>query len=230
MASYQKTLLCLANSRRPGGTCVAGKEFAAGKALGWIRPINTTNGGAISLRDRVYSNQSHADVLDIVTIDFESPKPHLHHQEDHQIDAGTCWKKSGRGTWKDVVAATDTVSGALWINEGSSYHGTNDKVSEASAAKLKGSLLLVEPVGLELVVGMESAYQAPDVRRVRAKFRYNDIAYNFVVTDEVIEQAYFAKGNGTYRIEDARLCVSVAEVLNGNATKLVAAVFTSDRV
>jgi hypothetical protein len=72
--------------RRPGGTCVAGKEFAGGKASDWIRPINAANNGAISLTDRLYNDKSHAHVLDIVKVTLLAPKPHLHHQEDHQID------------------------------------------------------------------------------------------------------------------------------------------------
>ena len=122
------------------------------------------------------------------------------------------------------------MQGPLWVNETSSFHGRNDKVSEASAAQLPGSLYLIEPVDLKLVVGRESSYQGPDVRRVRASFFYNKIPYNFVVTDEPVESLCFSKGDGTQRIKDARLCVSLAEVLNGNATKLVAAVITPERV
>jgi hypothetical protein len=103
-------------------------------------------------------------------------------------------------------------------------------VSEAIAATLAGSLLLIAPTRLDLVVGMETVYRAPDIRRVRADFQFNGTHYNFVVTDPVIEAAYFAKSNGTYRINGAKLCVSLAEVLNGSATKLVAAVITPDRV
>jgi hypothetical protein len=68
------------------------------------------------------------------------------------------------------------------------------------------------------------------VRRVRADFDYNGTRYNFVVTDPVIQAEYFAKPDGTYRVNDARLCISLAEILHGSATKLVAAVITSDRV
>ena len=230
MSTYSKSILCLANSRRPGGTCFAGKEFASGKAFDWIRPINAAHHGAVSDRDRLYQDNSHADLLDIVSIALKEPKPHLHHQEDHQILDDKYWVKTGRATWEDVVKATDVVEGALWVNEGSIRHGQNDKVSEVSAAKLAGSLYLIEPKNLDLVVGKESAFQAPDIRRVRAKFTYNGTRYNFVVTDDPVEQAYFAKGGGTYRINDVRLCVSLAEALNGNATKLVAAVITPDRV
>jgi hypothetical protein len=230
MSTYHKTILCLANSRRPGGTCFAGKEFAGGKSSGWIRPTNAAHGGAVSADDRLYPDRSHAELLDIVKVPLRAAKPHLHHQEDHQIDARYSWEKAGRAKWNNVIEATDVVGGLLWVNEDSSFHGQNDKVSEASVAKLPGSLYLIEPVDLDLVVGWESAYRAPDVRRVRANFFYNKIRYNFVVTDEPVESLYFEKGDGTYRIKDVRLCVSLAEVLNGNATKLVAAVITPDRV
>ena len=45
---YSKTILSLANSRRPDGHCFAGKEFANGTAGGWIRPINTAHRNAVS--------------------------------------------------------------------------------------------------------------------------------------------------------------------------------------
>jgi hypothetical protein len=41
---------------------------------------------------------------------------------------------------------------------------------------------------------------------------------------------YLAKGDGRYKIDNARLCISLAEILHGSATKLVAAVITPDRV
>jgi hypothetical protein len=230
MSIYQKAILCLANSRRPGGSCVAGKEYAGGKTSAWIRPINTAHEGAISDHDKVYQDNSHAELLDIVQMTLEKPVPHLHHQEDHQIDPGKYWKKTGRATWGQIVNATDTVKGALWSDGDHSFHGRNDKVSEEIAATLKGSLYLIAPTRLDLVVGYESAYQAPDVRRVRADFDYNGTRYNFVVTDPVIEDEYFAKADGSYRVNDARLCISLAEILHGSATKLVAAVITSDRV
>jgi hypothetical protein len=82
---YEKTILCLANSRRPGGRCFAGKEFANGATGPWIRPINAANSDAISEEDRTYQNGALADVLDIVTIPMQGPRPRAHHQEDHQI-------------------------------------------------------------------------------------------------------------------------------------------------
>lgn len=230
MKPYKKTIMSLANSRRPGGTCFAGREFASGKSYGWIRPINSAHNGAISDQDRLYKDGSHADILDIVSIALLEPKPNQHHQEDHQIKSDEYWQKIGRATWQDVVKATDTVNGALWVNEDSSYHGRNDKVSATTASTLTRSLYLIKPTTLNLIVAPESLFQGGSIRRVRADFTYNNISYNFVVTDEPTETAYMSKDDGKYNIEDARLCVSLAEASHGIATKLVAAVITSDRV
>src|SRR5262249_14722202 len=150
--------------------------------------------------------------------------PSDHQTENHQIDDGFYWTKKGRATWDQVVSATDTVKGPLWSNGDHSYHGLNDKVDEATAKTLDGSLLLIEPSQLELVVAEESKYGGGSVRRVRAKFTFDGNNYNFVVTDPWIETEYFAKPNGTYAVDGSRLCVSLAEILNGSATKLVAAV------
>jgi hypothetical protein len=95
---------------------------------------------------------------------------------------------------------------------------------------LTGSLLLIKPSGLDLAVGPESQYGGGSRRRVRAKFQFNGVAYNFVVTDPWVETKYFSGQDDTFRINKSRLCVSLAEVVNGNATKLVAAVITPERV
>jgi hypothetical protein len=227
---YAKTIICLANSRRPGGRCFAGKEFANGKAGSWVRPVNGGNSNAISEEDRQYKDGTQADLLDIVKIWMKTPQPHAHHQEDHQILTDHYWEKTGRATWPQIVAATDKVTGTLWPNEAKSFHGFNDKVTGATAASLTNSLWLIAPTRLDLVVNAESQWGgAPDRRRVRADFDFNGERYNFVVTDLWIEEKYFAGENGTYRVNDSRLCVSLPEILSGFSTKLVAAVITADR-
>jgi hypothetical protein len=227
--NYEKTILCFANSRRPGGRCVAGKEFANGRLGGWIRPINAQNGSAISESDLQYENGKSADVLDVVTIPMLGARPQGHQTENHLIDPDCYWEKQARTTWAEIVAATDTVTGSLWPNGDSSYHGTNDKVAEALATRLTNSLLLIEPTRLELVVARESQYQGGSKRKVRANFDLNGARYNFVVTDPWIEAKYFARVDGNYPVEGSRLCISLAEAINGLAIKLVATVLTQDR-
>jgi hypothetical protein len=133
-------------------------------------------------------------------------------------------------TWEHVTAATETVNGVLWHDGRHSYHGVNDKVPEAVCSTLNNSLLLVEPQKLTLVVAKESKYFGGHERRVRAEFTYNGNSYNFVVTDPWIEQKYFALADGRYEIATSRICLSLPEILNGNATKLVAAVITPEEI
>jgi len=167
--------------------------------------------------------------LDIVEISMTAPAPHGHQSENHLINPSYYWEKRGRATWQRVLAATDNVAGPLWSNGDSSYHGTNDKVDEAVAAGLGSSLLLIEPNHLRLRVAAESMYGGGSRRRVRAAFNYSGSAYNFVVSDPWVEARYFAGPNGEYAIAEARICVSLAEIINGIATKLVASVITPER-
>lgn len=225
-----KTILCLANSRRPGGRCVAGKEFTSGNAGAWVRPVNPGNGDAISEADLQYKNGELADVLDIVSIPMIGARPHGHQNENEQIDPRYHWVKESRATWAQIVAATDDLKGALWLNGDSSYHGTNDKVAQEKAKALKNSLVLIRPARLSLIVGEESQYGGGSRRRVRASIDFNDQHYNFVVTDPWIEDKYFAGKDGTFKIDESRLCISLSEIIGGTAIKLVAAVITPDRV
>ena len=227
--SYEKTILCLAASRRPGGRCVAGKEYANGAAAGWVRPVNAQN-HAMSESDLLYENGTSADVLDIVTIPMMAPMPLGHQQENHLINPECHWELNDKATWQQIVAATDAVVGTLWSNNDSSYHGLNDKVAEATANTFQNSLCLISPVNLRLIVGQESQYGGGSRRRVRASFNLNGSTYNFVVTDPWIETKYFARPDGTYSIPESRLCISLPEILAGSATKLVATVITPARI
>lgn len=227
---YASTILCLANSKRPGGRCVAGKVFDGGKIGAWLRPVNVQNGDAISEADAQYEDGSSADLLDIVKIQMIGATPHNHHKENHEIHSGYYWEKQGRATWDQVTGATDNVDGPLWPSTESSFHGKHDKVPEAEANALPNSLLLIQPTRLDLVVAYESMYGGGSKRKVRADFTFKGVDYNFVVTDPWIETKYFAGNDGVYRVNDARLCVSLAAAYNGIATKLAAAVITKDRV
>jgi hypothetical protein len=102
-------------------------------------------------------------------------------------------------------------------------------VAQEIANGLNGSLVLIKPENLMLIVGQESEYTGGSRWRVRASFRFNRIHYNFVVTDPWIESEYRSKADGAYEIGESRLCISLAEIIGGSATKLVASVLTPDR-
>lgn len=227
--TYTMSFFCLANSRKPGGHCVAGKTFDPEKYIGWLRPVSTRNSHEISNVEHVYADGTGAKLLDVIKVTLTQAQPLVHQTENHVI-AAVRWEKLSEGNWNHVVTATESVNGPLWHDGLSSYHGRNDKVPEAIAQTLNTSLMLLEPQTLTLVVAQESRFLGGYERRVRAEFSYNGTSYNFVVTDPWIEQKYFALGDGRYEIPTSRLCLSLPEILNGNATKLVAAVITPENV
>jgi hypothetical protein len=54
MASIEnmRRIVCLANSRKPDGRCVAGKLYAQGKFGAWLRPISIREGEELSEQER----------------------------------------------------------------------------------------------------------------------------------------------------------------------------------
>lgn len=66
---YTKKILYLANFRKEGGRCVAGKEVLSGGQLGgWIRPVSARTKEEISEKERAYKDGGTASVLDIIRI------------------------------------------------------------------------------------------------------------------------------------------------------------------
>lgn len=228
---YEKTILCLANSRKPpSGRCIAGKEFADSHSLGWLRPVSARAGHEVSEEERRYENGKKAQLLDIVSIPLVQASPGGHQVENHVLDAEYYWIKKGVATWQQVKEAVDSYDDAFWSNSQSTYHGLNDKVSEANVANAGCSLQLILISDLVLHVRSEAGFEGnPARRRVRARFSLEDDSYLMSVTDPEIEEEYLLKGIGDYEIGRAALCVSLVEVYHGFAFRVVASVITKDR-
>ena len=73
MPGYTKTILCLANSRKLGGRCVAGREIGENGVGQWIRPVSNHGHGEVSEADRRFENGVDPMVLDIVEIPMLRP-------------------------------------------------------------------------------------------------------------------------------------------------------------
>jgi len=116
----------------------------------------------------------------------------------------------------------------LWLNETSTYHGTNDCVSQTDAARLSSSLYLIRPETLNVHVQVEGGMFGPSKRRVRADFRYNGTRYNFIVTDPIAEQAFLPRDEGVFPVNNVYLCVSLTEAYEGDGRchKLVATIIS----
>lgn len=225
-----KKIICLANSRKPpSGRCIAGKEFLNGMTQGWARPVSQRPGHEVSEEERRYESGQKVQLLDIVSVPVIQASPAGHQVENFILDAGYYWKKHGVATWAQVLAAADPYDAAFWGNSQSTYHGRRDKIAAAVVAGIGSSLKLVVVNDLVLHVRREDGYEANSARRrVRAGFTVKGTDYLLSVTDPNIEDTYLQKPEGQYPIPVAAVCVSLVEVWNGFAFKVVASIITPE--
>ena len=222
-------IVCLANSRKLGGRCIAGRKVIGETYGEWIRPVSTRSDHEISKCDRRYENGKLATVLEIFDIPITQTAPVAPQVENAIIDSEVFWERVGKINWSDLEELIEAQNGPLWMNGDSTYHGLNDKILLSDAVKLGSSLQLVRPDSLKIIVRHESGFNKPGKRRVRAYFNIAGYNYLLQVTDPVVEDEYLTKENGTYPIEESILCLSLSEPFNEYVFKLVAAVFTPDR-
>lgn len=228
---YTKTIICLANSRKPpSGRCIAGREIAGGEVGAWLRPISARQGHEVSDEERRYEGGKKAQLLDIICVPLTRPSPDGHQVENHVLDDGYYWSKEGSATWDLVLASADPYDPAFWANSQSTYHGINDKVSEDVVNSAGCSLKLIVVNDLVVHVRREEGFETnPARRRVRARFTLNGQRYLLSVTDTEIEELYLTMADGDYAIGEAALCISLVEVWNGFAFRVVASVITAER-
>jgi hypothetical protein len=128
-AKYTNTI-CLANSRKIAGRCVAGKEIAGSKFGAWVRPVSGRPAGELSEEERRFQNGQDPRLLDVITIPMIEPRPYGFQTENHLIDDGYYWTKEREASWDDLQAALDPIAAPLWDNSSSSYNGLHDCVEK----------------------------------------------------------------------------------------------------
>jgi len=216
---YTHRIVCLANSKKMSGRCVAGLEVVGSDLKGWIRPVSARPTEEVSLDERRYENGQDVQLLDIVEIRFREARPHACQVENHLIDDTEHWQRIGTFESRKL-AAHATRSGPLWLDVNSSYSGTNDRIPVADADRLDHSLKLVQPDALRILVGR--GYKK---RQVRAAFQLGESHYNLGVTDTKVESRYLGMKDGEYAYPTrAVMCVSLGEPFDGYRYKLVASI------
>lgn len=223
--TYVKRIVCLANSRKISGRCVAGKEIVGSGFGSWIRPVSSRLAGELSELDRRYQNGTDPKLLDVVDIQMTQHTPHGFQTENHVIDDQAYWNLVRTCTPAELAGALDAVPGVLWDNQSSSTSGLHDRVSEALAAQLQGSLVLINVNKLTIGVAIEGAAFNDAKRKVRGSFSFNNALYMLSITDPVIEREYLKRADGEYDAGPATLCISLGDIWQGYAYKLIAGVF-----
>ncbi len=218
-----KRIVCLANSRKMSGRCVAGVEFKADKPGGWIRPVSAREYQEVSEYERQYENGSDPRLLDIIDIPLLEHRPIDYQQENWMLDPEYYWVKVGALNWDGLHEIADR-GGTLWRNGSHTYNGTNDRIPIDQAASETSSLKLVHVDGLKLRVFSPGQDFGDSKRRVQVRFRFAGIEYELWVTDPRIQLKYLAKENGDYQLGECYLTISLGEPFKDYCYKLVAAV------
>ena len=224
-----KRLVCLANSRKLSGRCVAGREWTDGNSPGdWIRPVSERKGQEVSYRERQYEDGADPRVLDIVDVPLLEQRPEVWQTENWLLDPDYYWRKQATFSRFDLKGLEDPVA-PLWINGDSTYNGLNDKLPlEPPRGSPPGSLRLIRVERAELAVFSPGEAFGNSKRRVQAQFRYSGASYKLWVTDPAYERKFLAKLDGVYPVGECHLTVSVGESYDGACYKLVAAIIERD--
>lgn len=210
--TYKKTIVCLANSRKLNGRCVAGLEFEGNRLGNWIRPVGIAPKGEL-YQERLYANGGDPRLLDLIEIELAGSRATAYHPEDHLIQAGTPWVQRGTLAKAELQSAVEPVAEAIWFNGDSSYYGENDRIPAAQAAGLRSSLKLIQPDELKMWLQIEGANFGSPRRVVRGRFSIGGFDYTLSVTDSVIEAEFASAAEGTEkRVSRPLLCLSVSEI------------------
>ena len=218
-----KRLVCLANSRKLSGRCIAGREWNGTEAGGWIRTVSARDGGAVSEYERQYEDGSDPRVLDIVDVPVLEARPMGYQTENWLLDPEFYWQKAGRLSPCQVSALVDPPA-PLWLDGHHTFNGHNDKIPVALADSVTASLRLLLAEGVRIDVVTPGEAFGNKKRRVQGRFQHAGQEYALWVTDPDFERAYLAKPNGTYSISECYLTISLGEPYGGACYKLIAAI------
>ena len=145
-----KRIVCLANSRKWKGGCIAGREWIEDQGAGsWIRPVSARENQEVSESERQYEDGSDPRVLDIIDIPVLEPRPTGYQTENWLLDPECCWEKTDTFSRRDLPELVDPIA-PLWIDGQSTYHGRNDRILIESADSVSDSLRLIHVEQLNL--------------------------------------------------------------------------------
>lgn len=215
-------VICLANSWKHGGRCVAGLRTDGG---GWVRPVSDEPEGVLQSWHYTLAKGQEAAPLDVLRMQLVGPHPTLHHPEDWLMGCGQ-WERSKKLSPPNVrtLLQNSLAAGPELLGDRSG------KIAYASLQKnlAAASLALVRPEALSWQIGRT----ATGKRQIRAVFRLADADYNLPLTDPVWKTrlAVLPEGRHSWKVAGSEplLTVSLGEPFGKEryCYKLVAGVVT----
>jgi len=171
-----KKFICLGNSYRQGGACIAGKEISDSNQLGaWFRPVG---------REHASLSRTSYDfaIGGIYSCDVDTYSPLPTQCENYTLSADPQWKRYPAFPRHFLDKLVD-MPHDLWYssNASSSRFGLNDRISMDDPALNGQSLYFVRLPVAELYC-VEEGYEFSRPR-LRMAFAYAGVPYKLRVTD-----------------------------------------------
>jgi len=214
------TFICLANSYKEGGRCVAGIECHNNTPLWnehdkprWIRPVS-----ADTPHGEIDSRLSYKlKLLDIVEMDVFDPVPEGHQVENVLFNPNSL-KVKGVFPHQELDALCDHYQHFLFGN-------ASNAVTEEEAAQLTESLTLIKVTDFQVVIKPNAFH--PDKPHVRLHFDFNKTRYDLPVTDPVFMRELHFDKDFLKNTPQLYLCLSLGILHEGLHYKLVAGIIPS---
>ncbi len=217
-------LLCLANSFKEGGRCVAGLRM---DGRGWVRPVTSAAGAPLRLSHYQLQNGSSPQLLDVIRVGVRQHCPMPHHPENWLIDESP-WRLLRRGAG---VCYRPWLN--QWVARGTGLLG--DTRIAIAAYEFEGNPL---PRSLQLIEPCDLHWRVEDLdgkKKARAIFRLGSMHYNLPLTDPNLHGVLLRREVGKYSLSETRipgdaepmLTLSLTEPFNGYCYKLVCALVTT---
>ncbi len=210
-------ILCLGNSFKEGGRCIAGirinsenKYFKENDRPVWIRPISRTDHGQI--RNQLVA---HVKLLDVLKFKVTSVPDQSNYQSENVFFDESSIKVIGRINKKSLNQLCDNNQN-IFGNRGKAIH--KDKIGS-----LRHSLMLIKTNNFDVVeVNYDDNSNQPQKRMA---FHYNGNNYNLPITDPVFLHMYETNHNILNGVQQIFLSLSVGVCWKDWYYKLVAGVF-----
>ena len=208
--------VCLANSVKEGGRCLAGIELnnnnepLIGKnGPKWIRPICKTQHG------KIYTHWvAHIKLLDIVEIESTGIPVKSSYQSENIFFKDEDLKIVGRFDRKELSRLCD--------NRYYIFGNWGKALSTDEIVFLDHSLVLLHVNQFQIIE--KNNPEDAGKKKFRLQFSYNETKYNFPVTDPVFLQLYGNNPSILKVVSSLYLCVSIGINFNGWYYKLVAGI------
>lgn len=218
--------LCLANSEKHRGRCVAGVRLDTG---GWIRPVQTRDGGAIHQSQYTTESGEEVQPLDSVRLHLRRPSPKYHQPENWVISKDTSWELLETELQKPQSIALN----AALQRSGEIFRTTENRIAKAELRETFStqSLTLIQPQDIEFYVNKRDKRS----NQPRIRFNFDGHDYDFPITDPNWRNQVSGEQPGVLPTADdinggqsLLLTISLGEAYEGWCYKIVAALLTVD--